>query len=76
MATMAAAGPSTDEAFENLADEYISDLVNFSPVQATLVGDHSADDRVAIRGAENLREGADVKIMVSQSKPQAATTGG
>ena len=46
MATTAAAGPSTDEAFENLADEYISDLVNFSPVQATLVGDHSADDRL------------------------------
>lgn len=46
VATAATAGPSTDEAFENLADEYISDLVNFSPVQATLVGDHSADDRL------------------------------
>lgn len=46
MATAATAGPSTDEAFENLADKYISDLVNFSPVQATLVGDHSADDRL------------------------------
>ena len=46
MATTVAAGPSTDEAFENLGDEYISDLVNFSPVQATLVGDHSADDRL------------------------------
>jgi uncharacterized protein (DUF885 family) len=33
----------TDEAFQNLADEYISDLTNFSPVFATMVGDHSAD---------------------------------
>ena len=33
-------------AFENLADEYVNDLTNFSPVCATLVGDHSADDRL------------------------------
>ena len=33
----------TDEAFQNLADEYINDLANISPVLATSVGDHSAD---------------------------------
>lgn len=38
----AVATPS-DEAFENLANEYISDLGNLSPVTATLIGDHSAD---------------------------------
>ena len=37
---------TADEAFENLAEEYISDLGNLSPVYATLLGDHSADDRL------------------------------
>ena len=35
-----------DEAFENLASEYISDLGNFSPVYATLMGDHAADGQL------------------------------
>ena len=39
------ADTATDAAFENLADEYVSDLSNFSPVFATLIGDHNADDR-------------------------------
>jgi len=43
LAATAFAGTPTDEAFQNLADEYISDLTNFSPVTATLIGDHSAD---------------------------------
>jgi len=34
----------------------------------------SAGDRVAVRGAENLREGAEVKIMVSQSEEATTTT--
>jgi uncharacterized protein (DUF885 family) len=42
----ASAATATDEAFQNLADEYISDLSNFSPVSATLIGDHSADDKL------------------------------
>ena len=42
-ATVAVAATPTDQAFQNLADEYISDLTNFSPVFATMVGDHSAD---------------------------------
>jgi uncharacterized protein (DUF885 family) len=43
LTTVAHAGSATDEAFENLGDEYISDLTNFSPVYATLIGDHRAD---------------------------------
>ena len=43
VAPAAVAGSATDEAFRNLADEYISDLTNFSPVYATMIGDHSAD---------------------------------
>ena len=46
LSTIALAGTPTDEAFENLADEYISDLVNFSPVSATAIGDHSADGEI------------------------------
>jgi len=42
----AVATTATDAAFESLADDYISDLSNFSPVYATLIGDHSADDRI------------------------------
>jgi uncharacterized protein (DUF885 family) len=52
---MAQADSATDEAFRNLADEYISDLSNFSPVYATLIGDHTADgelDRVDAAGRE------------------------
>ncbi len=46
-AIAAAQAPSADEeAFENLAREYLDDLGNFSPVAATLVGDHGADDRL------------------------------
>ena len=40
------AGTPTDEAFQNLADEYISDLPNLSPVYATAIGDHRADDEL------------------------------
>ncbi|MDH3372925.1 MAG: efflux RND transporter periplasmic adaptor subunit [Gammaproteobacteria bacterium] len=50
------------------------------------IGDSSGDligvsgslqegDRVAVRGAENLREGAEVKIMMSQSAAAAAAAG-
>lgn len=43
LAASAHADTPTDEAFQNLADEYLSDLTNFSPVYATAIGDHSAD---------------------------------
>jgi len=42
-AVTAHARSAADEAFENLAQEYISDLVNISPAAATSIGDHSAD---------------------------------
>jgi uncharacterized protein (DUF885 family) len=38
------AGAQTEDAkFESLAEKYIGDLNNFSPVNATLIGDHEAD---------------------------------
>ena len=52
LATVAIARTPVDEAFENLAAEYISDLVNFSPVNATYVGDHSEDDQLDDVGAK------------------------
>ncbi len=58
VAASAVADPLTDEAFENLAYEYIDDLANLSPVNATLIGDHSADgelDRVDAAARDELR---------------------
>ena len=46
LACTALAGSADDEALEDLAFEYISDLTNFSPANATLIGDHSADLRL------------------------------
>ena len=43
LAASAHADTAADEAFQNLADKYLSDLTNFSPVYATMIGDHSAD---------------------------------
>jgi len=40
----AVAAVSSDEVFEALAEQFISDLPDFSPINATLIGDHSADD--------------------------------
>ena len=40
--TVAAATANDD--FEALAERYVSDLATFSPVNATAIGDHSADD--------------------------------
>ena len=41
-----AADSAVDVAFRNLADEYLSELPNLSPVNATLIGDHSADHKL------------------------------
>ncbi len=57
--TVASAQTATDEAFQNLADEYLSDLSNFSPVFASSVGDHSADgelDQVDAAARKRTRE--------------------
>ena len=42
----ALADAASDTAFEVLAEQYLSDLTRFSPVGATLIGDHSADDQL------------------------------
>jgi uncharacterized protein (DUF885 family) len=55
LTTVAQADSATDEAFQNLANEYLGDLTSFSPVYATLIGDHSADgelDQVDAAGRE------------------------
>ena len=46
MGDAAFAATATNTAFENLAEEYVSDLANFSPVNATLIGDHGGDSRL------------------------------
>jgi len=56
LAGSAAVATPTDEAFENLGAEYISDLPNLSPVTATLIGDHSADDELDRVDAESREE--------------------
>ena len=53
--TMAAS--AADEAFRNIADEYIADLTNLSPVYATMIGDHSADDELDEVDAAAREEG-------------------
>jgi uncharacterized protein (DUF885 family) len=37
---------TADETFESLAEAYLGDLTLFSPVNATVIGDHSADDQL------------------------------
>jgi len=56
------AATATDGAFLNLADEYVSDLTNFSPVNATLIGDHSADDKLDQVDAAARAEGRELLI--------------
>jgi uncharacterized protein (DUF885 family) len=41
-----AVAETPDAAFEDLGARYVSDLGLFSPVTATLTGDHSADDQL------------------------------
>lgn len=42
----ALADSAADTAFEEVAERYLHDLTSFSPVAATLIGDHSADDQL------------------------------
>ncbi len=44
--TVAVAQSSADHDFDLLANQYLTDLSQFSPVSATLIGDHSADDQL------------------------------
>lgn len=75
LATPAAAQTAADQAFENLGHEYLSDLTNFSPVAATQIGDHSADDKLdhvdadARRKTEQLyREYQDALAAIDRSQ--------
>ena len=40
------AAPDADEAYSQLADRYLDEIAVFSPVTATALGDHRADDRL------------------------------
>jgi len=42
----ALADSATDASFEVLAEQYLQDLTSFSPVGATLIGNHNADDEL------------------------------
>ena len=53
---------ATDVAFKNLGDEYISDLTNFSPVFATYIGDHSADDQLDNVDADSRAQGRELLV--------------
>ncbi len=46
VSSLAVAQSSADDAFDILANQYLSDLTTFSPVSATLIGDHGADDQL------------------------------
>jgi uncharacterized protein (DUF885 family) len=55
----ALAATAADEAFENLADQFVADLPKFSPVAATSIGDHSMDaelDQVDADARAQLRK--------------------
>ena len=45
-ANLAAAEPGTDEAFASVAGRYLDEVAVRSPVAATALGDHRADDRL------------------------------
>jgi uncharacterized protein (DUF885 family) len=42
----ALAASEADRAFETLSDQYLNEVIEFSPVGATAMGDHRADDRL------------------------------
>jgi uncharacterized protein (DUF885 family) len=67
LSAVAFADTPTDEAFQNLANEYISDLTNFSPVFATMVGDHSADGEL-----DNVDDDARTETLSLYREYQAA----
>jgi len=46
LAANALAAPGANEDFENLAEQFVSDLPTFSPVASTWIGDHSADSEL------------------------------
>jgi RND family efflux transporter MFP subunit len=61
---------------ENKAERIEVSIGDSSGELIGVSGSLTEGDRVAVRGAENLREGAEVKIMMSQSLATAATEEG
>jgi len=61
---------------ENKAERVEVTLGDSSGELIGVAGALQEGDRVAVRGAENLREGADVKIMISQTAASTTTNEG
>ena len=61
---------------ENKAERIQVEIGDSAGDLVSVSGPLAEGDRVAIRGAENLTEGADVKIMMSESKTTSATEEG
>ena len=61
---------------ENKAERIAVDIGESAGELIAVTGMLSAGDRVAIRGAENLREGSEVRIMVSVSDSEAVASEG
>jgi len=61
---------------ENKAEKIAVQLGDSAGDLISVMGSLAEGDRVAIRGAENLTEGADVKIMVSSSEVATTRDGG
>lgn len=59
---------------ENKAERIKVDIGDSSGTLVAISGPLVEGDRVAIRGAENLREGADVKVMLSKQTTVSPTT--
>lgn len=59
---------------ENKAERIAVEIGDSAGDLIGVTGTLSAGDRVAVRGAENLREGAEVKIMVSQAAEATTAT--
>lgn len=57
---------------ENKAEQIRVDVGDSSGELIAIIGALTEGDRVAIRGAENLTDGADVKIMMSQKLSEQA----
>ena len=61
---------------ENKAEQIEVEIGDSAGDLIAVSGALTAGDRVAIRGAENLQEGADVKIQLSQGSPATARADG
>jgi len=58
---------------ENKAEQVQVEIGDSAGELVAVSGDLAEGDRVAIRGAENLAEGADVKILVSDAASASDT---